>query len=110
MSRRIDLGSPLSDEDVEYFQARGSWGLRQIAENEAILAQQDFYEGRTARPEPDQMSDEEKVRLLEEAEEWISNAKVPELKKRLEEEGLSTEGKQDELRSRLTELVQQRYS
>lgn len=109
MSRRIDLQKPLSDEDVEYFNARGSWGERQLAEHQAIRSQQDYYEKRD-RPEPDEMSDEEKVKLLEEAEAWIATAKMDELKQRLADEELSTEGKVADLRSRLLDLVTERYS
>jgi len=109
MSVKIDLTKPLTEEHVEYLRARGAWGERQLAENKALLSQQEFYAAKE-RPEPDEMSVEEKVKLLEEAEVWITNAKVPELKQRLSEEGLSTEGKQDELRTRLMDLVTERYS
>lgn len=113
MSRRIDLNVELSDEDVEYLEARGAWGQRQLAENKALLSQHEFYRNKRANQAPDpepEMSDEEKVKLLEEAEEWISNAKVPELQARLSEEGLPADGKQADLRTRLMDLVTERYS
>lgn len=113
MSRRIDLNVPLSDEDAEYLELRGAWGQRQLAENKALLSQHEFYDNKRANQAPDtepDMSDEEKVKLLEEAEEWITNAKVPELQARLSEEGLPTDGKQADLRARLMELVTERYS
>jgi len=110
MSIKIDLKKPLSEEEVEFLKLRGEWGERQLAQNKAHLSQQDFYNKKNSAPEPDEMSDEEKVKLLEEAEEWINNAKVPELKERLALEALPVEGKQEDLRKRLLDLVTKRYS
>lgn len=113
MSIKVDLTKPLNEEQIEYLKARGTWGERQLKENEALLKEQGFYAEKRASasaPTPNEMSDQEKADLLTEARDWIANAKVPELKERLAAENLSTDGKQDELRQRLVDMVEARYS
>lgn len=103
MSRKIDLTKPLSEEDVNYLKARGTWGERRIALNSQLVASAETGD------DEEELSSEEKAKLLAEATAWINKASVAELKAKAEEWELSTDGNKAELQERLLDAVNKEY-
>lgn len=126
MSIKINLNKPLTQEERDFLEARGVWGLLRLQENEAHLRMQKYYAAKERGEDPDaeegteegpddqgdseDLTDAERADRLAKAEEWIANAKVPQLKERLAEWELPTDGKQDELRERLLAAVRESFA
>lgn len=122
MSMKIDLSKELTDEQVAFLESRGARGAAKLKQNQDILAQEEYYakkmqeratseeEEQQMEHDPDEMSDEDRAETLKAAQDWIANAKSSELKERLAEWELDTDGKIDVLRTRLYNEVEKRYA
>lgn len=105
MSRQIDLTKKLSDEDREYFIARGEY---------VVVERNDAQFGRDASK--DASESEDSVAAVEAgsgadsapekySDEWFEKATVAELQHELEQRGLPKTGKRADLADRLYEAM-----